>query len=408
MLILKFFRQFTPVGSFCLVACCFLLLGCSRDQQQTVDFTYRSCQDPSFSYSAENWKEIPFEQNQNLDLGFYRGDVWVKCTLTNQLPRSQSYVIYTADQINRSYHFYQISDGTCTHVPSASGSDDDRSYQYIKPNFVCELDSLETAEYLIHMNGDGRVSLVTPEIASLEDFVQYVRQDSLRNYLLYGAALVVLLINICYWILLQHKIYVFYVSYLITVLLFLLGLDGTLYDKGIDSHIIDHAIFIFLRCWMTSLFLFTALLFEVKQRHPRFYRLCSWYFLIAVGGFTLYQFVFFESSISNLHAVEFVVSLCSFLLIMSMVVLSYKDKKREAKPYLIVFTVYLVLYLLSLVRSVEHAIPGMISSFFKAATALEYLVFTFTIVISIKRKLRENEELAASITRLKEESSLKK
>ena len=390
-----------------VVFLCFFLSGCTLKSEE-VEFSYLAYQDHANLYDEKNFQDIPFEKKNDLELGFFKGTLWIKVSIHNPLPEKQSVVIHNDDRLNRTYALYDISNGSCERAFPENQGRDDRSFNFVKPNFVVELDTNQSSVFLIRVIGDGRVLMATPYVSTFDSYVDYIGHDSAADFLFYGAVIIVLIINVFYAITLRRRIYLFYIPYLVFMSLFYLGIEGKLFDQGVDNHIVDHAIFFFARIWIICLFLFTLILFETKRLRPRFYAYCKWYMIIVPGTLTLYQLIFFQTSISHLHVIQNISGFISVVTVLLVVVLSYKKKKLESRPYIFTISLFIVLYLLSIVSVADHSVPWAVSTFLKVGTSIEFLIFTYTIARSNKRNILEKQKLLDTIDAMAERNAFTK
>ena len=122
-----------------------------------------------------------------------------------------------------------------------------------------------------------------------------------------------------------------------------------------------------------------------------------------LGGLTLYQFLFFNASIRHLHLIENVLGFVWAVLAILMIILSVKERRMQAKYYLIAFSFLVVFILLGLVDSHTALLPGDPFSYFKIGTFIELTGFTYFIALLIKKDLKKAAILENELIQNKKE-----
>lgn len=122
-----------------------------------------------------------------------------------------------------------------------------------------------------------------------------------------------------------------------------------------------------------------------------------------LGGTTIYQFLFFSSSISNLHILENLFGFIWILISILMIVFSVKKRRLQAKYYLISFSFLLFFIMLGLIDSHTTMLPGDPFSYFKIGTFIEFCGFTYFIALIIKRSIKKTEVLENQLLQNKQE-----
>ena len=394
-----------------LIAVCIITMSsCDNTQDDSIVFSQRVYLDPDEIYTIDSFKTIPFGEDSVASPGLYKGAVWIKMTLTNKSALERSFVICNNERLNRTYRFYIYANEHTKPEPLPQRRDlsDARSFNFPKANFSIRLGSRETKTFLMQVTSDGRALDINTRVYALEDYLQNTEIATLRNFFFYGSTFIILLINIFFWVILKKRIYRYYNLYLVTTCFFYLGLEGYLFDRGLDNHIVDHILFMLIRLWFFSLLSFTLLLFESKKTAPRFFRFARIYMLLALGLPTLYQFIFPVESIGNLHPVESKMAFVSLSMIILTVVFSSKRKRQETKYYIIALCGLLLFAVAGNITGLYAKFPVNVSTFLQIGAFFEFAVFTYTIVIIIRKNEKERENLEAAIVRLEAENRFNK
>ena len=371
-----------------------LVSSCSPISAPEVDYSFKAA--IGVEEGIEDFDQIDFHPSENLDLGFYEGTVWVKLNITNG-KEYESYIVMMNDLINRNYRFYKpdtISNAlkTVTKVENLA-KNDHRTFNNPKPNFKINLEPDEKATFFISTSSDGRILQATPSLMKVEEYQSIVQKNTLFNIIYYAAIGVLLLINIFHWSLLKRQIYYFYGFYIISSCLFYLFVEGYLYGWGLTHQVVDHLMFLSIRIWIFSVVLFTSRFLEINVTHPKFYRGLNWSLVVFLGITTLYQIVFFNSSISHLHKAENLFGFVWVVVVVVMIILSIKKRSRQAKYYMAAYSFLVAFVLLGLVDSHTALLPGDPFSYFKIGTITEFAGFTYLIAFLIRGNIRKTAEL---------------
>ncbi|MCH2231540.1 MAG: LuxR C-terminal-related transcriptional regulator [Crocinitomicaceae bacterium] len=381
-----------------------IMSSCSR--VEPIDVEYNFTASINVSEEIEDYSHVQFEPFDNLDLGFYEGKAWIKLDIKNSSEHS-TYIVMTNDLINRSYRFYKL-DSISNQLKSISfdsdlSLNDQRTYNDPKPNFQLNLKPNEKAIYVITATSDGRILQATPKLLTIEDYRSISSRNYLFNILFYAAIGTLLLINIFHWSVLKNKIYYYYTFYIFTSCLFYLSVEGLLYGIGLSISAIDHIMFISIRLWILAAILFTAKFLEVNQAKPLFFKWIKRLLIIILGGITIYQFVFYNKSISTLHMAENLIGFFWIMVAFFMIIISFKTRKLQAKYYIIAFSCLLFFITLGLVDSHFTILPGDPFSYFKIGTIIEFTGFTYFILLIIKIQLNKAQLLESELEQRKED-----
>jgi AraC-like DNA-binding protein len=367
-----------------------LVSSCTTISSPEVDHSFAEA--INVKHEVQDFDQIDFQPSENLDLGFYEGTVWVKLNITNG-KEYESYIVMMNDLINRNYRFYKLDSlsnelKTVTKVEDLT-KNDHRTFNNPKPNFKISLAPNEKATFFISTTSDGRILQATPSLMKVDEYQSIVHQNTLFNIIYYSAIGVLLLINLFHWSLLKRRIYYFYGFYIVSSCLFYLFVEGYLYGLGLTHHMVDHLMFVSIRIWIFSVVLFTSKFLEINLTHPKFYKFLNWTFFGLLGSTTLYQFVFFDSSISYLHKAENLFGFAWVVIVVIMIILSLKKRSQQAKYYMVAYSFLVAFVLLGLVDSHTTMLPGDPFSYFKIGTITEFAGFTYLIAFLIKGNIQK-------------------
>ena len=396
---------------FYLVILLLVFTSCSADELKEVDYSFKVAISPHSRIDITD--EVTFEAFDNLNLGFFKGSILLELKIKNS-DESKSLMFVNDDLFNRNYEFYKLDtlDGRFELIPSNNhllGSDF-RTFNHVNPNLKIELRPNQQATYRIAMSSDGRTVNATPRLISENQYISETNQNEIWSVVFLGTIFFLLLLNLYLGSIHKQKIYIYYIFYMLATLFMYVGFEGHLYKLGITNLSVDHIIFVAVRLWELTLIIFTAKFLESERENPQFYKVTIWLLALLLGGNTLYQFIFFTSSIEHLHYYENILSFLWLLLILVMILLSARDRRLEVRYYFIPLLVLLLFVIIGLIDGHFQWLPGSPFIYIKLGTILEFAGFTYFMTALIKRKLRQGENLQKELEKRSEElvSSAKK
>ncbi len=380
----------------------FLLSSCSNVNTVKAGYSFKTA--INVEQSIDEFDKVEFQSLEDLSLGFFKGNIWIKLEIKNK-NLAESYMVINDDMINRNYVFYKQDSLTgslklINHIKDEL-KQDYRTFNFPNPNFKIDLAPNEQATYLIVATSDGRTVDATPKLMSMTNYSSFVNGNTIWSFVFLGFIVCLLIINIYQWYIHKHRVYFYYISYMLFTFLMYMGLGGHYYSFELEHITIDHIIFIFIRLWVVSLILYTSVFLEIHIVAPKFYKFIKWVLFIVLGGTTLYQFIWYNSSIAHLHYFENTLSFLWLLLILVTILISAKTRKLELKYYLIPLSCFLLFTTIGLIDGHFQIFPGTPFVYIKLGTIIEFTGFTYFMAILIKRKLEsvnnlENELVIAS------------
>ncbi|MCH2231968.1 MAG: LuxR C-terminal-related transcriptional regulator [Crocinitomicaceae bacterium] len=379
---------------------------CSDITKPQLEYSFEAAINPK--QSINEFKTVNFAPFEDLNLGFFKGDIWIKLEVQNS-PFPANFMVINHDLINRNYEFYKI-DSTNNKLNAVKlikdfSRKDARSFNFPNPNFELKLNPNEKATYLIKTYSDGRAIDATPQILNLNDYGAFINSNASWSIVFLVLIVLLLAVNVYQWNFLKRKIYFYYIFYMISTFIMYFGLEGHLYNFGLKHHIVDHLVFISIRIWVLSLLIYTSNFLETKVTAPRFYKFLMFLLISVLGGTTLYQFIFFNTSIAKLHFFENTLSFAWILLILTMIILSAKKRHIELKYYLIPLLCFLLFTAIGLIDGHFQILPGDPFFYIKSGTLIEFIGFTYFIARLIRSKLSTAEKLELELAQNEEKLS---
>ncbi|MFT5599863.1 MAG: DNA-binding CsgD family transcriptional regulator [Flavobacteriales bacterium] len=388
-LIKSFFYRGLLLGAILLQ-----LTSCSDNSD--IDLVYSFEVSYADSIGSLDLNQIEFESFENLNLGFYEGYLWIKLEVYNT-NEAQSFIIINNDLISRNYRFFKLD--TTSQLPillnriKDTTRQDYRTNNLPNPNFQIDLSENENATYFIGLRSDGRSIDATPTIMTMEGYNEFSNEKTVWSLFFFGLMILLLLINIYQWKVLKRQIYLYYLFYMIATFIMYLGFEGYYYNFGLKHNVIDHIVFISIRIWIFSLLMYTSNFLETKLVAPRYFNFSRTFLLVVLGGATLYQLVFFETSIGKLHFFENTLSFVWLILIVITVLFSAKQRRLELVYYLVPLFCFLLFTCIGLIDGHIKWLPGDPFHYIKTGTIIEFIGFTYLISRLIKIKLRSADLL---------------
>lgn len=161
--------------------------------------------------------------------------------------------------------------------------------------------------------------------------------------------------------------------------------------------------FLSIRVWILSVVMFTSRFLELKLTHPKFYRNLNIAMAVFLTGTTIYQLVFFNTSISHLHKAENLFGFAWVMVVVVMIIMSIKKRSLQAKYYMVAYSFLIGFVALGLVDSHTTMLPGDPFSYFKIGTITEFAGFTYFIAFLIRGNILKTAYLENELAKNKRE-----
>lgn len=383
----------------------FLLFSCAKNQPAAVNYTFEAA--TNVQVPIERYEEVSFEPFDDLNLGFFRGNVWIKLNIKNPSKESKSCMFVSNDRFNRNYSFYKLHSekGRLKLINQISDSlvEDHRTFNNPNPNFKIYLAPYEEAMYLITSSSDGRTKDATPNILSLESYYSFARDSTIWDLVLYIMIIILLLVNIYLWSIYKRNIYLYYILYIISTIFVYLGIEGYLLCLRINNLYIDHFVFISVKLWAFSLIMYTSKFLEIEDVAPRYYKFIKTTLLVVLGSILTYQILFFRTSIQYLHYFENLLTFLWLLMIISIIILSAKKRWLQLKYYLIPLAFFIGFTVFGIVNVHLQLFAGNSFTYVKIGAVFEFIGFTYFMTTLIKKNLERGDQLMDQVNKQREE-----
>ena len=398
---LKSFKKYFHFSFLVYFFGLFLLFSCAKNQSVEVDYSFEAAK--NVTVGIEDFDKVTFESFHDLNLGFFRGNVWIKLDIKNPSKQSKSCMFVSNDRFNRNYTFYKLDTTNkrlklVNHIDDLS-TQDHRTYNSPNPNLKIDLAPNEESIYLITSSSDGRTKDATPRITSLENYHSFDLGNAVWDLILYTIIIILLLVNVYLWSVYKRKIYLYYILYILSTIFVYLGIEGYLLCLNIKQITIDHIVFVSVKLWAFSLIMYTAKFLEIDVVAPKYYRFVKTMLIVVLGSILVYQFVFFYTSIQYLHYFENLLTVLWLLIIIITLVLSAKKRWLELKYYLIPLAFFIAFTVFGIVNVHFQIFTGNSFTYVKIGAIFEFIGFTYFMTSLVKRKIERGDKLIAEVNK---------
>lgn len=376
-----------------------LFSSCSGERPIDIDYSFKAAS--NVDQQIKDFDEVRFQPFDDLNLGFFRGNLWIKLSINNMKNESASYMFVSNDRFIKNYKFYKLDTlnnqfKLTSHIDDTT-TEDYRTFNNPNPNLKIDLAPNESAVYLITSYSDGRTKNANFKILSTKDYSDFINQSTLWGIVFYGTIVFLILINSYLWNVYKQKIYLHYIFYLISTLFVYSGIEGYFSYLKISQLTSDHLVFIFVKMWALSLIIYTSKFLDIPIIAPKYYKFIKIVLATVIGGTLLYQFIFFHSSIQYLHFYENLLTILWILLILVMLLYSVKERRLALKYYLIPFGFFLLFTVLGIINVHLQILTFNSFTFVKIGAIFEFIGYTYFMTALIKRKLSQSEFLEQSL-----------
>jgi len=306
---------------------------------ETVEYDNFSIQyfyDESTKLNIDDIEKIEFTNaifNQ-FSQGYYEGTAWFKIDLTNH-SKNEEFVLYFSEPIWTKLDLYsKKNDEWSIQENALNTSLQDRTIQSLNPSYKLHLKSGESATYYIKgetLSGHiGEFKIFTEK-----EYFRPSRVSISDIYIIYaGILFIIALLNIYNLFILKHRVFVYYIAYIFSFIIFIgmksgfylaLGFSG--WSEGL--HVVGTIVVMFL-------VLFSGRFLELKHRMPLIYKLFNISAIIFLFfALLISQNVLYSSLIFNIYSSLF------FALLLVVSIKSLHQGLIGARYYLIALIIYM-------------------------------------------------------------------
>jgi len=315
----------------------FELLGVTLDNSTTKldDFTIEYYYDKTSTHTINDINLQNFSSSNNqFTFGYLDGDIWFKIKINNQSEHDK-FILYFSEPLWQKLDLYTLKDNLWN--VSKSGllvPLEKREISDVNPAF--KLNIVPNSEHTFYVNAktvSGQIGEF--QIFSEQEYYRPFRFSITNAYLLYSAALlVVLILNLYLLYKRKENIYIFYVGYIISFIVWIATLSGIYLLFGFSPwnealHVTGTWVLIFL-------VLFSLEFLELKERSHNMYKLFMLFALFFVlSGILISLKVPYSSLAFNVVAFLF------FILLLVISIKVYLSGHLKMRYYLLALVVYM-------------------------------------------------------------------
>lgn len=350
-------------------------------------------------------KELPFETilktsfkpKPDFNLNYITGIVWIKFVIKNESNASR-FVLNASDGHVAGFYLFKPGPNGYTITPGKINHPEDGREIYNRiPAFFLDIAQGETKTFYLKLYAVNEIVNFHYFIQDYPTYVHYAQVDYLLMGLYFGALVLIITINIFYFISLKNSLFLVYAIYVFATFLLILTLNGFAWLWIPDTNQSYHTAFFILRFWPDIFLIFTMKLVSLKKYYPKFTKLC--YVFIAYHSFVMPIIEFnnpYDIRTWLMGQWETNNWGIALLLVFITVIISYKYNKYLFKYYLIAYGSFLLIMIDSIyflsksnLLMVEHGL--------KVGTLIETIVFSFAVSRNFKlteaalKKKKEDE-----------------
>ncbi|HRG37719.1 MAG TPA: histidine kinase [Bacteroidia bacterium] len=387
----------------------FLLItnvSCAQDTIFIKDNPTRiSTEDKEIYFFSETDSDLPavinkqFKTKKEVPLYYITGIVWVKFVIKNN-STIQRFVIHPSDgHLAGMYLYKPDSTGYVMTPAKRHHPEDGRDINNRIPAFFLDISPQETKTFYLKYYTSNEVANFNFIIEDYVSYTEYVELDYLIIGLYFGALLLIIAINLFYFISLRKWNFLIYAVYVFITLLVTLTIHGFAWLLIPNEDISYHVAFFIFRLWPDVFLIFTIRLITLKEYYPKFTKVC--YGFIGYHSFIVPIFEFtnaFEVRTKWMGQWESINFVSGFILVFIAIVLSYKHNKYLFKYYLIAYSALLITIGGFSVSSISKSNWIVMEHLLKVGTLIEIITFSFAVSRNFKitqadlRKKKEDEQ----------------
>lgn len=229
--------------------------------------------------------EIPY-------MDFTRSTFWMRFNLENISDVDQDLYIELARPVTNEVDLY-IYDKWMNQIKIHETGDEhlfsERPFLYRKFIFPVTIKKGEKRKFIAKLRSDGEVLSLPIKIWNRNYFTEYVSSENFFMGMFYGLLLFVIILFSFFGFALKQKLYAFFVSYVIFVVLMQLSLDGLSFQFLWPNYPwwANHAVVILVTLSVTALLIYVRIFLDFKKKHKIYIGVYNIFFLLLFICFIL-------------------------------------------------------------------------------------------------------------------------
>lgn len=340
--------------------------------------------DRNSSFSIENISQKKFEKktSNNFTLGYTKGTVWLKFHIENK-STDEHFVISLNESFYEIANLYyydkkwiQKSNGLFTNIQERDIKTNNLSFDItLKPN--------EKQTFYLELKGKyayfGNLKLFE------KSYFYFHNTIGINSYYMFvlGVIMMIVLFNLFLYIKTKEKVYIYYVGYSFSNILYILNLSGLLVYVNLQKYIYDLQISAGFMVGFLVLFSYEYL--EVKKHLPKLSKLFQ---SLSIPFFIFGILVVVSYQPWNKFINNFAGLICIFLIIVSTVIFFKGHYKTKYYVFaMVVYFVFVILFTFMVNGTLQYTTLTRYGFLF--ATVLEVIIFSF-ILATRYNDIKEN------------------
>lgn len=361
--------------------------------------------DEDRQHTIESIHECQFEEQEDgaAHLGFFRGNVWTRITITNAGRPKSDYVVFLQNLFGVGYTFFDNQNGSYIPRNNRYKFNDSRTFNDRNPNFLVSLDADETKVFYLKNESDGRTTDLSTSVFEKEAYFSIIRDSERFHDIFIGVFVLIILGVSIYFSVSRLQLAFYFLMLVLGRFITQLGLNGTLHGMIADNHLVDHIVFFFLKLWIIFSLLFCARITELHLVRPKFWRFIKGFIYLSLGLYA-YQFIWYNSSIQYLHQIENLLTFSAFILVVLMLILTYKNSSQVVRLYFLAYCSFILFGLVILITSWGNRWDIKFDKFFllESGAMIEYLILCYALVQEVIRRQKNFQEVTSKLGELSE------
>jgi len=367
------------------------------------NFTISYLHDEKSELSIQDVSHMEFKEHisNQFSKGYRSGNAWFKITLNNQ-SATKDFVLYFTEPLWRIFNLYKKQGKAW--IEYKNGLDialKDRMINDTLPAFALTIGKGESKTY--YVKGETIASHIGEfKVMTHDEFFRPTRMSLNKFYIFYlGILFVILLFNIFLFIVIRERLYLYYIAYIISFVLFVGTLSGFYLSFDLPGwsealHTVGTLVVIFM-------VLFSGVFLELKDRLPRMHL-----------TFKLFTFIFMMFALAIAYDIPHsslwfnIISSIFFTTLLVVAILVWKQGYVLARYYLAALVIYMVaMGLMTLTFNSVLENNDFTRYFFLVGAFVEIIFFSFILAsrfhevqrykINIQRELIKEKEDNAEI-----------
>jgi len=364
--------------------------------------------------SVEQVQTEVFKGLKETNFSYIKGFLWVKFIIKNVDNNENRFVIHLSDaHLSGVYIFKPVNGHYEMSPPKQFHPEDGREIYTRIPAFFVTVEKGEAKTVYLKINSDNEVANFNYIIEDDVHYYKSLQTDSFIIALYWGALVIMIIINIFYYVSLKDPLFLVYSFYVFACLLLSATFEGFFW-LTLPPELAYHLNFFSIRLWPDALLFFTIKLVNLKDYNKRLTHIAYGFMVYHTILMNIIQaFNIFHNRGAYMEQWETINMGLSMLLTCVVIVRSYKNNKYLFKYYLIAYGVMLFVFSFACFHDASAENWLVFEHGMKIGTFVEIITLSFAVSRrfrftenDLKRKKEEEKRFDEKIKEL--ESNVRK